>query len=530
MINDDLDCRLIDALQNPACYPHPVASVKLLETHISWVLLAGDYAYKIKKPVDFGFLDFSSLARRHFFCHEELRLNRRLAPELYLEVVGIGGDIERPVLGAEPAFEYAVKMRRFAEETLLDHRLAQGCLTTHELQRLAETMAQFHAELQPAGIDAGFGDADAVAEPMRQNFLQLAKLLDERYADRLASLQSASEQEYSRCRSLFMQRLQAGMVRECHGDLHLGNIVMMVDQPIPFDGIEFNPALRWIDVISDIAFLIMDLQQRQRPDLAFAFLNAYLQASGDYDGLGVLRFYLGYRAMVMAKVTAIRAAQIGKAAGLTQCENYLALAEHFYRPNQPALIITHGLPGCGKTTVSQIVLEKFGVIRIRSDVERKRLYGLQARQRSQSEFDGGIYTAEANVRTYQRLLELSRQILHSGFGVIVDAAFLKQQERDQFRQLAEELRLPFAILTISADEMIQRQHIQQRQTDSRDASEADINVYERLKEAAEKLSVDERQLAVEVVNNGYIEALIADRSIWQNLERLTGGIGIGLYR
>lgn len=522
MVKSELDCRLIDALCDTARYPHPVESVKVLETHISWVLLAGDYAYKIKKPVDFGFLDFSTLDKRKFYCHEELRLNRRLAPDLYLDVVSIGGDLDKPILDTEPAFEYAVKMLRFAEAMLLDHQLAIGRLHVQHMRSLAETMVQFHGELPPAACDAGYGDAESVLKPTRQNFLQLSKLLDQNYAARLSALQTANEREYRHCLPLFDQRLQNGKVRECHGDLHLGNIVILDDKPTPFDGIEFNPALRWIDVINDIAFLLMDLAHRQRPDLAFAFVNAYLQATGDYEGLAVLRFYLGYRAMVMAKVAAIRATQLGKSASLAQCDSYLALAEHFYSPAQPALIITHGLPGCGKTTVSQIVLEKFQAIRLRSDVERKRLFGLQAQQRSGSAMNGGIYTPEATALTYRHLLDMSRLILQSGFNVIVDAAFLKHPERQCFRTLAREMNVPFVILSIACADTLLRRRIRQRHAEGADASEADIAVYEKLKNGAEALTEDEVCCAFELVNNGDIDELAQRQDIWQALANLIG--------
>lgn len=522
MINSKLDCRLIKALCDTARYPHPVESVHVLETHVSWVLLAGDYAYKIKKPVDFGFLDFSTLAKRKFYCHEELRLNRRLAPDLYLDVVSIGGDPDKPSLDTEPAFEYAVKMRRFAEAMLLDRQLATGHLNVRHMLSLADTMVQFHAQLTPAACDAGYGDAESVVKPTRQNFLQLSKLLDQSYTARLSALQTANEREYEHCLPLFDQRLQHGKVRECHGDLHLGNIVILDDKPTPFDSIEFNPALRWIDVINDIAFLLMDLMHRQRPDLAFAFLDAYLQATGDYEGLAVLRFYLGYRAMVMAKVAAIRAAQLDKSANLAQCDSYLALAEHFYSSARPALIITHGLPGCGKTTVSQIVLEKFQAIRLRSDVERKRLFGLRAQQRSGSALHGGIYTPQATTRTYRHLLDMSRLILQSGFNVIVDAAFLKHSERQYFRTLAHELNAPFIILRITCPDERIRQRIQQRHAESIDASEADIAVYEKLKNDAEALTEDERCYAFELVNNCNIDELAQKQDIWQALANLIG--------
>jgi aminoglycoside phosphotransferase family enzyme/predicted kinase len=517
MINCDLDRTLIQALQSPECYPHAVTEIRLLETHISWVLLAGEFAYKIKKPVDFGFLDFSTLAKRQFFCHEELRLNRRFAPGLYLDVINIAGSPQHPVFGSTPAFEYAVKMQRFAEQDVLEHVLERGELTRQHLQLLAKRLAEFHAELPPCKSEAGYGNPEQVAAPATQNFQQLASLLNASYSARLQNLHAESETEFQRCQPLFAQRLQTGKVRECHGDLHLGNLVLLDGQPSPFDCIEFNPELRWIDVINDLAFLLMDLQHRQRPDLAYACLDAYLQASGDYAGLAVLRFYLGYRAMVMAKVSVIRARQLDEPADLTQCLSYLNLAEQLYLPAKPALIITYGLPGCGKTTVSQIVLENYQVIRLRSDVERKRLFGLSAEQSSDSAIPGGIYTQEATQRTYQHLLDVSRQILQSGFSVIVDAAFLKVVERAQFRQLAGQLDLPFAIVAISTDEVLQRQRILARQ---QDASEADLTVLDKLKSASECLTEYELPWVVNVGNNGSLDELTKQTAAWNRLDSL----------
>ena len=517
MLNSDVDRTLIQALQSPDCYPHAVTDIRLLETHISWVLLAGEFAYKIKKPVDFGFLDFSTLAKRQFFCYEELRLNQRFAPGLYLDVISIGGSPQYPVLGSKPAFEYAVKMQRFAEQDVLEHVLERGELTRQHLQSLAKRLAEFHAELPPASSDAGYGNADHVAAPARQNFQQLALLLDDSYSARLQHLHAASEAEFQRCQSLFAQRQQTGKVRECHGDLHLGNIVLLGCQPTLFDGIEFNPVLRWIDVINDLAFLLMDLQHRQRPDLAFACLDTYLQASGDFAGLSVLRFYLGYRAMVMAKVSVIRAKQLGGQTNLTQCERYLRLAEQVYLSAKPALIITYGLPGCGKTTVSQIILEKYQAIRLRSDVERKRLFGLSAEQSSDSAIAGDIYTQEATQRTYQHLLDVSRQTLQSGFSVIVDAAFLKLSERESFRQLADQLHMPFAIVAIHIAESLQRQRVIKRQ---HDASEADLIVLEKLKLACEPLVDAEQPYVVNITNNATIDDIAAQTEAWNRLGSL----------
>ncbi len=511
MVNRDLDDTLILALLNPACYPHPVDSVRLIETHISWLLLAGDYVYKIKKPVDFGFLNFTDLDKRGFYCHEELRLNRRLSAGLYLDVVEIGGSTAQPVFGLEPTIEYAVKMQRFSEHELLNHLLQQDRLTSRHLHDLAATLVQFHAQLPATANTGDYGDAVAIGEPARQNFQQLSDLLGKPHFERLKHLQLANEQEFQRCLTLFAQRQASGWIRECHGDLHLGNIVLLDGRPTPFDGIEFNPALRWIDVMNDIAFLVMDLLQRQRADLAYDFLNAYLQISGDYAGMGVLRFYLGYRAMVMAKVCAIRAAQTD--GDLSQCQTYLSLAERIYAATTPFLLITFGLPGCGKTTLSQKVLESYQAIRIRSDVERKRLFGLQAHESSRQE----LYSPEATQQTYQRLQDLAHTILLAGFSVIVDAAFLRQQERTQFKGLADSCRIPFTILAIRVDETLQRQRLRQRQND---ASEADETVLDALQSVCQPLSSWEWQYATEWVNHADIELIAGQTSNWDTLERL----------
>lgn len=506
---------LMTALRNPGTYPHPVKQVRMLETHISWVFLAGRFAYKVKKPVNFGFLDFSELNRRQFFCEEELRLNRRLAPKLYLEVLAIGGTAEVPVFGTQPAIEYAVKMRRFAVEKTLDVLLDDGRLTPAIIDELAKTIADFHLGLPVA--DGDFGRAEQILAPAQENFRQLSTMAKaDDYAE-LAELQCRCQAEFEYCQSIFELRPGQGMIRECHGDLHLGNIVLLRGKPTPFDGIEFNPKLRWIDVISDIGFLIMDLQHKGREDLAYRFLNAYLQSSGDYAGIQVLRFYMAYRSMVRAKVCALRATQ-GETAAWLECRSYLALTRQLFSVRRPALIITHGLPGCGKTTLSQLVLERFAAIRLRSDVERKRLFGLQASQNSQAH-GLDIYTPQATENTYQHLLALSRLILHSGFPLIVDAAFLRQQERTLFRELARELAVPFIILSIHLDEAVASQRLLQRQRDNQEASEANVDVYRLLQNVCEPLAANEQDCALEVVNSGKLERLKDDHILWGNLER-----------
>ncbi|OQW76941.1 MAG: hypothetical protein BVN35_05810 [Proteobacteria bacterium ST_bin11] len=509
---------LITALCDPACFPHPVKRVTVLETHISWVLLAGRYAYKIKKPVNLGFLDFSQLSQRHFCCQEEIRLNRRLAPGIYLQVTAIGGSPGQPRINGEPAVEYAVKMRRFAAGKLLDTLLTRGEVTPAHIDSLAETIARFHTGL-PANPNADFGSPAAIEAPARQNFQQLLDLVNPEDAASIELLQESCRQAFLATENLFEQRQQSGFIRECHGDLHLGNIVLLRDRPVAFDGIEFSPELRWIDTISDAAFLIMDLLHRGRADLAYRFLNAYLQISGDYAGLGVLRFYLSYRAAVRAKIAGYRFAQTAAESARQECLNYLNLASSSLCPHKPALILTHGLPGCGKSVVSQILLEKHQLIRLRSDVERKRLFGLNPLQKSGSAINSGIYDPQASQKTYQHLLDLAQALLGYGYPVIVDAAFLKHAQRRPFQLLAQNLGIPFVILSIQAQDKVLRQRIRHRQEQGRDASEADLTVLDKTTTGAEALQAEELPYNVILTNN--TDGLDGNdqQAAWRELER-----------
>ena len=517
--------QLVDALCAPGS---PIINSKaprkprIEETHISWVLLTGHDAYKIKKAVNLGFLDFSTLEARHFYCTEELRLNRRLAPGLYLDVVAIGGSPEQPVLDGEPAIEYAVHMRRFAQFSMMDRMLARGRITLAHIDELAVVIARFHTALPRAAADSPFCATAAIQTATLQNFAHLPQLLSApNDLAMLEAVRQASALEFSACEQFFRQRAAAGCVRECHGDLHLGNIVVLKDMPTPFDCIEFSAALRWIDVISEISFPVMDLLQRGRPQLAWRLLNAYLENTGDYLGGGVLRFYLAYRAMVRAKIAAIRANQRGVAKAkqeLKSCRSYLVLAHDCLTRRRPALIITHGLPGCGKSTFAQLALERLGAIRIRSDVERKRLFGLAALAGSNSQIDAGIYSEDATRRTYARLQMLAGDVIAAGFPVVVDAAFLRHEERESFRTLAKEMAVPFVIASVQADAAMLEERLAQRSSRGNDASEADILVMQKLQVAQEPLRDQELSATVTFINNGDVDALRSDNEGWKSLD------------
>lgn len=448
---------------------------ELVETHISWVLLDGRQAWKIKKPVNLGFLDFRDRVTRQRLCLEELRLNRRLAPSLYLDVVAIRGTPTEPRLeGDGAAIDYAVRMKQFPSGALLIERLQAGTLKPAHLDQLAQRLARFHAAADVAPASSTFGTPSLI----EGTTLSVLDGLSQRGcgAD-CARLRQWVLAQGKRLHPIWMQRKAGGRIREGHGDLHLANAVVLSPDEVQedvtaFDCLEFDPALRWIDVLSDIAFLMMDLMAHSRSDWAFRFLNVYLDASGDQAGLPVLRYYLVYRALVRALINCIRATSAQPCTDT----NYLALAQGLTQASDARLLITSGLSGSGKSAASQRLLESTQALRLRADVERKRLFGLEALASSASRVPGGIYGVDATARTFARLRELAASALAAGYRVIVDAAFLRAAEREDFRRLASDLGVPFTILHCVAPVQTLRQRIEQRQRAANDASEADLAV------------------------------------------------------
>ncbi|OHC61945.1 MAG: hypothetical protein A3H93_16645 [Rhodocyclales bacterium RIFCSPLOWO2_02_FULL_63_24] len=493
---------LIRALLDPRRYPHPAAQVDLVETHASWLLLAGEFAYKIKKAITLPFLDYGTLARREAFCRAELLLNRRLAPDLYLDVMPIGGAPEQPRLGSQPAIEWAVRMRRFDENGRLDRVAARNELQPAHLSQLAATLCAFQEKAAAAAPDMRFGAPDQVLAAARENFSELRQFLPQSDQPQVEQLARWTEEEFARRAADFVARKANGRVREGHGDLHLGNLVLTDGRVVPFDCIEFNDDFRWNDVASEIAFVWIDLLDHRRPGLAAWLLNAWLEVGGDFEALAVLRFYAVYRAVVRAKIASLRAGQEDAAQGQAELDSaraYLQLALRIAVPPAPTLVITCGLSGSGKTTASSARLldpngEAAGsLLRLRSDVERKRLFGLAPQESSGSALDDGIYTAAATTRTYGRLHSLTRSLLNAGWPVIVDAAFLRREERSAFRALASELGVGFGILATEAavDELRRR-----LATRSGDASEAGVTVLQKQLDWFEPLDDEERACVI----------------------------------
>jgi uncharacterized protein len=492
---------LIKALSEAGAYPHKVTAFSIVETHISWVLLTGSYAYKIKKPVNFGFLDFSTLEKRRFFCYEEIRLNRRLAPDLYLDVIPITGHPEQPEMGgAGEAIEYAVKMLQFPSGLTLSELALYGHLNVDEIDQVTDVVAHFHDVIEKSDAASPYGHSEGIKHWFDENFDHIRPLLvDDKQKQQLQALETWGNKEWNGKAALMQHRREQGFIRECHGDLHLSNMTLINGQVTLFDCIEFNPQLRWIDVMSEVAFLVVDLINVGYEYYAFRLLNHYLQHTGDYQGLALLRYYLVYRALVCAKVSLLRNAQQQNDADYNQaCLKYTGfanLAERFTHTPPITLIITHGYSGSGKSTYANQLAEKMGALQIRSDIERKRLLGYQAQADTGSGIDDGLYTQEVSRKTYLYLADCAKQVIEAGFSAIVDATFLKTEQRERFKKLAIEVGVKFIIIDFQASDVALKRRVTQRKTD---ASEATLAVLKRQLQLAQALSTEEQAYVITV--------------------------------
>jgi len=498
---------LLQRLLTPAAYPHPVTSVTLIETHISWVFLTGDYVYKVKKPVNFGFLDFSSLERRRHFCEEEVRLNRRFAPAFYLDAVPIVGPptaarILRAgeVSGDGEPIEWAVRLRQFDEAGRLDRLLDSGELSAQGCEELAGEMARIQDRLEIADVTTSWGTSEAVVSAIDTTLGRLRHHRPE-ICERVAVLEREVHRRLVACSGAIEERRRAGRVRQCHGDLHLANIVWHEGRFVPFDSIEFSDALRWIDVASDVAFLAMDLESRGRGDLATAFTSSWIEAADDHQATCVLPVYLIYRAIVRATVAAIRSTQsnvgppadpAAAAAANAESDRYLALAERLLVDRRPLLVATSGVSGSGKTTVAGEVAAALGGVRLRSDVERKRIAGMAATDRPRDAVqEAALYSSESTRRTYARLAELSRLILAAGTSVVVDAACNRRWERRLLADAAREAGVPLVWLSLEVPEAVAVARVAARQAGGTDASDASVDVVRAQFAAREPIQPDE---------------------------------------
>jgi len=475
--------RMIDALRIS------LRATQVLQTHLSYVVLTGGIAYKVKKAVDMGFLDFRSLASRRRDCDRELRIDRAFAPDLYLDVVAVTGSVDTPHIGgAGPVLDYAVRMREFPQEAVAAHALARGAIGPAWVDALAANVADAHLR---AAVDTTRADAPCVLGYAERTIERLSGSPLDR--ERVDALLAWTRAQHTTIAGTIERRRAAGCVRACHGDLHLGNIVSIGGKPTAFDAIAFDDDLRIIDVMSDVAFLVMDFRFRGRRDLGSRFLDRYLAITGDYEGLAVLRFYAVYRALVRAMVACERARQ-GNVQDdpVAEAARYVELAQDFATPPAATLVVTHGLSGSGKTTGSQPMLERQGAIRVRTDVERKRLHRMHTTERGPE----SLYAEGATRAVYLRARDIARIALSAGFPVIVDGTFLRRWQRTLFADLADELGVRLSIASFECPIDVLRDRVAERAARGDDASDADLAVLDAQIRSREPLDARERACVV----------------------------------
>jgi len=505
-------------LLRPQAYPHPVDAVSVVETHLSWVLLTGQVAYKIKRPVCFPFVDLRSPERRAFFCAEELRLNQRFAPELYQGVCPIvlrngGASIGGP---GEPV-ERAVKMVQFPREHELDQLLEQDNIAPAELEEFGRDLAAVHAVLPVAEPPTPWGDPQAIRTTIDNNLeeaTRAAAVFDG------ASDVRALRPELDRCMAeaepWMADRRDDGRVRECHGDLHAANIVRLESRLVAFDCMEFEPAFRWIDVADEVAFLLADLEARESLRQGHAFLTGYLASSGDYQACRLLPLYRAHRALVRAKVTALSRSATQRSdsedLGRARHRAYLDCAATALARQRPLLILMSGLSGSGKTWLAQRLAPLLHAVHLRSDVERKRLAGLGESSRSGAAVAKGMYSAGFTRRVYEHLAGATEDVLAGRYNVIVDATFARRDDRGVFRKLARRLGTGVCLIHCRAPHELLVKRIVARHLQGEDPSEADVSVLDWQKEHWEPIGADE-QWSVIPVETGEVDLELLSQRI-----------------
>jgi len=491
---DDSRPELVAAMLDPGFYPESPATVELRETHTSWVFLAGELAYKVKKPVRFPFLDYGTLERRREMCREEVRLNRRLAPRIYLRVLGVARSGERFLLVPEDdrtVVEYAVEMRRVEEDHSLAALADAGELAEGHASPVAELLARFHRNASEAAPKRG--EFEAMTTPIVANVTELAAASDgvlERWA--LDAAGEFTRRFIAARRGRLESRGRGGLVRDCHGDLRAEHVIVPADGDVyVYDCVEFNPALREIDIGADLGFLVMDLARLGAEPVAATLVARYREAGGDPGDDALLAFYACYRAWVRSKVACLRAAELapGDAELDRQREDaavLFRLGRRFaWRARSPVAIVICGVAGSGKTTLARELVQLGGLVHISSDVTRKRLAGLSPTDRAADEH----YTPEFTLRTYAEMGAEARRALDSGAAAIVDATFHRREARAAFRDALGERPQPVVFVECRAHRDVLIDRVRSREADGERTSDADAAIVER--QLAEREPLDE---------------------------------------
>ncbi len=474
---------LVEALMDPGFYPNPPGQVIHKETHISHVFLAGDLVYKIKKAVRYPFLDYSTLAKRRHFLEEELRLNRRLAPSVYLAVMPITCDSSGWRLGGwiDPC-EYTLIMRRLPEDRILRALLDSGQVDAQMMRRLAEVLAEFHLKAERVSGSESAGHGEEVEREWNENLSELrTAALGFTTPQGLKVLEDFGARFIASQRDLLQRRAREGWIRDVHGDLHCEHVCFAPEGIQIYDCIEFSAKLRRCDLASEIAFLLMDLNVRGAGSLRAPFLNRYLELVNDPELPLLLPFYECYRALVRAKVEALR-----PDTARVRAPRYFQYAvELTWQPRKPFLILVSGLTGSGKSTLSRELAKRLQIPVINSDAVRKQLAGETGRK--MDAFGAGMYSHAMTEKTYARMADLAREQVLSGAGAIIDATFGTKANRQKFLKLVEQLNIPLLLIHCFASDETTRKRLAQRLAEGTDISDGRWEIYQRQKETYEPM-------------------------------------------
>jgi aminoglycoside phosphotransferase family enzyme/predicted kinase len=461
----------LKSLLKPEAYPEPTRSVRLLQTHVSFLFVTDNFVYKIKKPVDFGFLNFTTIDRRRFYCNEEVRLNRRLCPDTYLGVLAVReAHSGASFSGDGNIIDYAVKMRRLPEERMLDRMLAEGKVTEDDIRAIARAIALFHLAAERGGAMDEYGSLEGIRRNWEENFQQAVSFFDITLAERdLAFIRKQIETFLTENAAIFAERVNLGFIRDCDGDIHLENICL-TDPVCVFDCIEFNDRFRYTDTAADIAFFLMDLDFHGKSAFSAPFLDEYCAVSGDRGLFPLLDFYKIYRAFVRGKVESMKMTdpdipEAEKSAAGRKARRYFRLARgYLLRRKMPkALFITCGLMGSGKSATASALAFELGTEIVSSDALRKELAKMPPESRSRDEYGAGIYAPAFDAATYEALLTRCEDALREGRGMIADATFRRRRDRLRFADLAERNALPFYIIHTSCPESVARERLMDRE-------------------------------------------------------------------
>jgi len=488
---------MIIDLMNAARQESPEENVRLEQTHISFVIIGSRVVYKIKKPVHFGFLDFSTLEKRFFYCKQELELNRRLSPQLYLDVVEVRRRDEKYFFGGSgETVDYAVKMKRIPEERMMLHLLKEGKLETEMIDRVAERIAIFHSRARHGEKIAAFGEPRMIVRNVEENFSQTRKYIGRSISRKqYDAIVKYSHSFMKKERALILKRVAEGRIRDCHGDIHMEHVCIS-DRIYIYDCIEFNDRFRYCDVASDMAFLAMDLDYHHRSDLSERLVESYIEASGDEEIRRLINFYKCYRAYVRGKVDSMELDdpsldEESREKAKDIAARYFQLACRYALKGLAGnmLVITCGLIGSGKSAVAAVLAEKTGFHVLRSDEIRKEIAGAAREEHRYEAFGRGIYSKAFFDRTYGALFKRGRALLEKGEGVILDASFTDPKYRDQAFALANELGVPFLVIECRCSDDEIRKRLENRVSEGSDVSDGRWDIYRKQKAATGKVEM-----------------------------------------